>query len=317
MSLSAPRNVGVVPLRRDLPGLLRCLATIDAAIAATQERSSHAVERRLQWVRRRRSEAGTTDSGRIRRARHGQCVLRASTIEQIYQHFPEARSPNCPLLWMLVTGKNTVPNDPYAFIGDSAFYAVHKGGVLARIFAVPRDFLSDEDLTRLTLQGTYDAVAVLWLLLADTSHRNSTEDRLRIASYLPPAFALLSRDPSAHRVALILFARARQLVLDSVGSDGRRLALETYDLREVADSVPELPTHFAVRNPGRRPPNAVPSEMSQWLKTHQGSVVSGARRRGVWTRGLSPLEQLSRNTPPEALAPEAVHILREALGKYA
>src|SRR5690606_41707527 len=70
----------------------------------------------------------------------------------------------------------------------------------------------------------------------------SLHDALPIC-HLPPALALTAQCRSVRRVALLIFARIRQLTLDGLTFDGRTLELAQYELLSVADSSQRSEEH--------------------------------------------------------------------------
>ncbi len=299
--------------RGDLANLLRSMALADGAVAATSTKRANSVEVGAGWAYERRSDVGTATSGRVRLARRGARQLRASSQRTLQACFPSIAMATCPLLWDLVRKRIPSIDDALAGLGDRAFWSLHDAAVRWRVFASPKDPLTDEDLGRLALQGTYEAVAVLWLLVtATTSDGWPDVDKFHIARYLPPALAILSLNPSAARIAYVLFARARQLTLDALSGGEGWLWLANYDLREVARTFPDEKGQRIANSPDGQ---KIVAQM-WWLQHHLAPLTTRPWRRSrLWVKGLSPRERLSSD-PRVMLVPLALDVMTGELGAY-
>lgn len=291
------------------------MALADGAVAATTSQRANPVEERAGWVYQRRSDVGKANSGRVGLARRGGRQLHARSQRTLQTCFPSLSMVTCPLLWDLVRGRLPPMDDAMAGLSDTAFWSLHDATVRWRVFAHPRDRLTDDDLGRLALQGTYEAVAVLWLLvIATTSNGWPNINKIHIARYLPPALAVLSLDPSAARVGYVLFARTRQQALDTLSAGEGRLRLEDYDLREAARSFPDARSDLKAGSPGNR--ELVNAARMRWLQHHLAPLTTHPWRRSrLWVKGLSPRERLSSD-PRVMLVPLALDAMNAELGAY-
>jgi hypothetical protein len=301
-------------LRGDLAGLLNSMALAEGAVAASPTQRAHAVEKSAGWVYARKADEGEVDSRRIARARRGSLVLQAKSRNRLQACLPCISVATCPLLWELVRGRALAIDDAMATLSDQAFWCLHDAAIRWRVFGRPKAPLTDDDLAQLALQGTYEAVAVLWLLVTGAPSSGwPGGDKIHIARYLPPALAVLSSRPSAARVAYVLFARIRQLTLDDLFGEQGWLWLATYDLREAARSFPGAWVGRIGSGPEWQA--GIKAARMGWLLHHLAPFTGCPWRFGrLWQEGLSPRERLSGDRV--GLAPEAVVLMRVALGAY-
>ena len=186
----------------------------------------------------------------------------------------------------------------YGKLDDAAYWTVREPLVLTngvRGLTWPVLHMTEDGLVRLAAQGSVDAVAALWmLLLEDSGSERDPKEILIIATYIPPAIALLSLSPVGLRVARLLFARIRQLVLDSLVYDGYQLSLERYDLAKVTETVTGWsPGCIGSANPykdRRKGAEPTPSAIHDWMERSRAPLRKIRRQpaKPRWRVDLSP-----------------------------
>lgn len=293
---------GPWPFEKDLAGTLRCMASIETAIACTATRRSHPVEAELGLVGPRSFKAGKKSSGRIAKARSGKHVAEEATLRRLADAFPSVRAVMNSPLWLLArTGQ--IPHEcgdfGYGTMNEAAYWAVRVP--LPLIGAVrgsswPVHSIQEDDLVRLVAQGSLDGVAALWmLLLEDSQFLGDPRQLLTIASYIPPAITLVSRTEVGLRISRILFARMRQLALDGLTANGYQLRLERYDIERIADTVTDwTPGVIGPPNPYKNMVRtqrvSVPLAIRDWVERSRAPLRKVRRRsaRQKWRNNLEP-----------------------------
>lgn len=321
--------------RKDFAGTLRSMTAIETAIHSVPTQSAHAVEKILGWVNARAAQAGNKNSGRIAKGRTGKHVLSEATLSRLSlccdEVSPAIRSPIWPLMRTATLPENGAFLT-YNTLNDAAYWALHTPFPLSPARRghgwLVESFVEDA-LARLAAQGSLDAVAALWMLIVDSG--KSTNDRkqnLVIASYIPPALALLSLSPVGLRASQLLFARIRQLTLDDLTLDGYQLSLEGYDLAKMAQSVIGWsPGCLGPANPyekafGSVKAAATPSVIEEWMERCRAPKrkVRKQAARPRWQADLYPsaqmFEQDRQRKHPGAPHPKSISIFQTALKDY-
>lgn len=282
--------------------------------------SSHIIEEKLGWVKKRRKSpdkegrehVGSLNSGRIAKARKGDHGLSPRTIQEL-QHLCRGKVPYCsPVIWELIRS-NTVEEhrkaEPYKSLSDAAFNITHCDTIFAvqRLGGHSARSLTHHDVLRLAALGNLDAITALWLLLNDAI-ADRAASALLIASYIPPALALLYRRPEGRRIAVLLFARMRQLILDSVSVGNRELSLCRYSVIRAAEAASKRPAFDddAATMPKRMleqrevhpdVPNSVADWFKQWCAPTRMSRPSGTSRTKWANPALRPKNLINHGQP--------------------
>lgn len=321
--------------RKDFAGTLRSMASIETAIHSVPTHSAHAVEKLLGWVDGRISKAGSKNSGRIAKARTGKHVLPENTLARLALCCSDVRPLMRSPLWELVrTGRfsGKVGADAYETLNDAVYWAIHEPfpfvpAVRGRGWLF--ESFTEDRLAKLSAQGSLDAVAALWMLTLDGGMQKiDLKQIFTIATYIPPTLALLSRSPVGLRVARLLFARIRQITLDSVAFDGYQLSLESYDLEKVAETVTGWsPSCIGPANPytklhGRRKAPPTPELIQNWM-TQSRAPLRKVRRQPAkprWRVDLSPSAHSTESRfelkHPCVMHSKAIDICRAELKEY-
>lgn len=170
--------------------------------------------------------------------------------------------------------------------------------------------------------GSFDAVAILLLLLLDESQRDGHANALLCARYLPATVALLARTPGGRKTALPIFAMLRQRYLDGVVHTGNTLELATCDLLAMADKAKDLPGTRLMTSPpdlpgwGKSTKPIVPPPMREWLEQNRVKLIPQGTEQVTWRDGLAlsahPYGPCADGSP-NRLHPRGQDRLRKAL----
>jgi hypothetical protein len=318
---------------KDFTSLLLSVAATETAIGATGADSAHALEVMHAQVGKRHGKSGTKSQGLFAKHRNGKHVASPETLAMLAKKCPGVGRVLQSPLWSL-TRTGLAPPDPkherFDTLDDVHFWSVHGCMPPAsniRLFSLPLP-LTEDVLTRVCSLGSLDAVAILWLVILDAKRvKPDSPDILEIARYLPPTLALLQRTPAGARIANLLFARVRQLLLDDLSSGGRVLALESYDLSEMAQTVvgwspgvldPPTRERFLLY---REKKGTLPDAAIQWVQQSLTSTQKRRRdvRRGRWGASLGPGAYIARYDklkPSPSWHVNAIVRLQATLGDY-
>jgi hypothetical protein len=241
--------------------------------------------------------------------------LRESTLQLVVDKLPGAMPALAPLLWSLIHGSLWLSPALIDTLDDAAFWSMHVRPLLIP-FPMLIERMTEDRLRALTTLGSLDAVAALWCVLLAAIEDKRDTDALIASRYLPPAIALLSCRAETQRIAPLIFARCRQLVLDRVSAAEMRLDLFEYDLSRAARSAlgwqPGL--QFAATDRAREwTKQPLAPAVAAWLADWLAPLTTHSRHGGVkWAKACRP----SADVHVTGMAPQALQVIRTALGGY-
>jgi len=296
-------------MRRGVAQLLRTIAFADGAARQTPDGSAHAVERKVGWAYQD-EDLNWCDSSRVRRGRCGESNLGPGPLTILCHHFSGVAGADCPLFWVSFQGQGATMRRPYAAISPSVRRIVQQSLPLPPSPGINRD-PPKIDLQRLALEGSFDAVAVMWHLLDTTS---DPAMRFRVGRYVPPALALLAARPTAARLIHVIFARLRQSHLDGLAYEGRQLSLATYDLTCALDELWTATGMCCWEDLRRKYPPIHERVMQEWMERHVAPLEAEGARPSLWAPGLSPVEHMLE--PGMDLHERVLVPLQALLGDY-
>lgn len=329
-----------IPLRRhirrplNLANIVRGQVLV-AEILGTLERSANSVERDMGWVRARTDGDGyeTTNLRIIDRARSGLQPLSEEKLDLLETRFPSLRSARKLLFWTLLDN-GTLPTDTVCgarrFLHDQSYWIVHTPIILSErhrdcACRIPLQLISNNALARLALLGTLDGVTALWLLLREAIEvEDDPMATLRIGKHIPAAIALYGCSSSTcFRVAVLIFARMRQLILDKVEANGQVLDLKKYDLAAASASAASWASS-ARPYPEADAENAgktvlVCEQLQRWVECWIAPTRSADRHEvtACWQDRFGPGAYLSETENRKfPLHSGTVVTLKKALGDY-
>ena len=296
----------------DLASLLESVMAIEAVSSVMPRPSSHVIESKLGFVKPRLHAAGVHSSGRIAKSRKGAHGLEPQTLQKLMRLYPSALPPCSELIWQLIRSGELHEQDyqeRYKTFSGHVYKLLH-----VRMMVWGKQCVGEwlggpvtlDHLRCLVTVGTLDAIAALWMLLI-----RAIEDRadnvLDIASHIPPALALFYRRPEGRRTAVLLFARMRKLILDSLQANGYELSLCRYNLAAAADgavpwTLPAMEIPYA-RQLGRksRPPSALPELPKEIL-----DLYTRRHRKRHFAEVPAPAQSVNR--PPTTESSNKPHL---------
>lgn len=289
----------------------------------------------MGWVKTREDGSGTLNRCVIAPARSADKLLSAYRLSELQRLCPGIDGARRLPLWRLLDGEAFSPQagrECLAQLSEDAYWTLHEPifpWIRSRAFVWELDIeqLTEEKLLQLCFLGTLDGVAVLWLLLSEAVRtKQNMALALRIGAHLPPALALYARtSPAYARIAVLIFARLRQLVLDPLRADNEAFAFEGYDLRRAANEARDWPDPEIMLGArgGRRLPSKIFLQPCHeaWINRWRGSLVApapvldaSARR---WHRRLRPSNVIALHPAGlHPLSPRAKKEIRRSLGGY-
>lgn len=311
------------------------MACADALLEHDGFASAHAWEAHRFGVKKRGYGFGSKTRGSLARNLSGQVVASPRRLNEWKDGRPIVAELAESPLWLQLRSPRQLATEDLIALEPAARIATLVNNLFV---SNQRAKVTEELVGKLAACGSIDAVAVIWSLLLEAAADGSQEIVWQCARHLPPALALTAQCRSVRRIALLIFARIRQLTLDGLTFDGRTLELAQYELLSVADSSHDLPpveatggfltpSSVALRSLtsrstiGRR--LRVPEARRAWVSAHlvpesQGRSATGRQTLGKWLASNGSSVGI-RPCDPQATVgfhPAAVRRLRDALGEW-
>lgn len=329
------RSLELKRFPKDLASTLMSVACVEALLLHDQVKTPYGWEAAAYGTRPREGDSGPKNRGTLDRNRSGFAIMLPARLHALAQDrlgvSQTAQSP----LWGMLRHPRMLSDEQLLELEPAANIVVNERFSLVGV--VRRAGVNVELIERLAACGTFDAVAALWSLLLEAETKQRPEIALTCARHLPVAVALLGASPVGNRLAFLILARLRQLCLDRIACQGRRLALAEFDFCTVqasAHNLPPLELERAMFMKGSRVAQfpldrsaigktlIVPLSRAQWIRdalpTTRGA--RGPRTRHVWRRDLGPLihplSPCRAETQPKFHG-SALKRIRRSLGDYA
>ena len=289
----------------------------------------------MGWTRKREDGTGTQNLGVIATARSADKLLPSNRLPALEKRYPGIVKAHDLPLWQLLHEGQIFPHtlgECLEQLSDEAYWIIQRPVnplILVRriVWELDVETLDEEQLLQLCFAGTLDGVTALWLMLGEAVSAKSLALGQKIGTYLPPALALYAVTSPAHqRIAVLIFARLRQLVLDDLQADGQVFALAGYDLCQAASEAKKWlnSTEQPVAQPRQRRPRTMVLQPHHkaWVERWRGPLVIGGKRPSdvsmpLWPRHLRPLAVVNkRHAGLHPLATRAKRELRRSLAGY-
>lgn len=313
-------------LPKDLAATLLTVACSEYVLAADGGISPYQWEAKHYGVRPRKYGMGPKTRGTMARSRSGQFVVSGTRLQSWRDRLPEidqiAGSPVWDLLRPASMDAGVLPD--LKDVEPKAYWSMYQH-LLSGLFGGWPCPVDETQMQRLAACGTFDGIAGLWTLILRAQSEGDMDAALQGGRYLPPALALLACTVPGSRVAHLMLARARQVMLDSLRWQRTALALYDYDFPAACVSAKRLAT--LQLEPYRRPLRynskmpKIPPATLEWIMKHRSRLrpqTSPSHAR--WRKGLGPSHHPSGPLHPDfepKFHVDARARIRAALGCYA
>ncbi|MGH8109164.1 MAG: hypothetical protein ACREO1_10680 [Arenimonas sp.] len=319
----------ITRLPKDFATRLMGVACTEDAIAHTEMISAHSLERMHGRVKYRSGESGPRNSGLTAKWRLGKHVPCQSSLLRLANQCPSIAPIGHNALWIVLRHGLHTQHDidqSLLYLDDAAFSTVYGKLPWDRLEPITPLVIHSGKATRigLVMQGSFDAVAALYAISRKYELENEPEKAIVIASHIPPTLALFKRSAATQRLAYLIFARLRQLSLDSLRFAGKSLRLSSYDLDEALSTAPDSLPIPNPKNPYKRPsilkhPTPIPGDLVDWILSHCAEIVKQRRQESAprWKIGLGPAAHCARmEQVGQAFHETAIAQFRTTLGRY-